>query len=364
MKNIWLTSLFIPRKKFHGLLFHFKNIENIFDATKKELQELGLTNEEINRLKNPDHKKIETDLTWCKQNSCEIMTWNDEDYPPLLKEIHNPPLVLFIQGDKTLLSKPQLAIVGSRNPSHTGKETAVEFARYLSNTDLIITSGLAAGIDAASHEGALLSENGKTIAITGTGLNYIYPHYHQTLAEKIKQRGALVSEFSPHTEATPKNFPQRNRIISGLSLGVLVVEAALKSGSLITAHAALEQGREIFAVPGSIHNPLSRGCHQLIQQGAKLVETAEDILEELGALYAFIQQKTHGEISLDQAKYASTEGTPSQLLQYIAFETTAFDIILERSGLTTSEVSSMLLSLELTGYIKKVMGGYTRIKGK
>ena len=199
------------------------------------------------------------------------MTLHDARYPELLKQIADPPSILFVQGDVSLLAKWQIALVGSRNPSASGRDTAYEFSRYLAQDGITINSGLAMGIDAASHQGALAA-GGKTIAVIGTGLDRVYPAKHRELAHEIASTGAIVSEFALGTSPRAENFPRRNRIISGLSLGTVVVEAAVKSGSLITARMAMEQGREVFAIPGSIHNPLARGCHQLIRQGAKLVE--------------------------------------------------------------------------------------------
>ncbi len=212
-----------------------------------------------------------------------LITLHDARYPTLLREIDDAPPMLFIQGDPTILNLPQIAIVGSRNPSASGRQTATDFAHFLASAGLAITSGLADGIDGAAHQGALETKN-STLAVTGTGLDRVYPAKHRELAHRIAEQGALISELPPGTPPIPANFPRRNRIISGLSLGTLVVEAAQKSGSLITARLATEQGREVFAIPGSIHNPLARGCHALIRQGAKLVETAGDILEELAPL--------------------------------------------------------------------------------
>ena len=235
---------------------------------------------------------------------------------------------------------------------------AEDFARTLVGTGLTITSGLALGIDAASHVGAV--EAGMTIAVAGTGLDRVYPSRHRDLAHRILEQGAIVSEFPPGTPSIAANFPRRNRIISGLSLGTLVVEAALKSGSLITARLAAEQGREVFAIPGSIHNPLSRGCHQLIQQGAKLVENVEDILEELGPLAAVTLEafKTDANHHLMSHPVADS---PNPLIENMGFEPISIDILVERCGLTPEAVSSMLLTLELQGRVTSAGGLYSRI---
>ena len=212
-----------------------------------------------------------------------MITLHCNEYPALLKRIDNPPPILYIKGNYTLLNDPQLAIIGSRNPTQSGTDNATSFARHLGKTGLCITSGLALGIDGSAHQGALLG-NAPTIAVIATGIDRVYPAAHRDLAHKIVENGAIVSEFPIGTQPKAENFPRRNRIISGLSYGTLVVEAALQSGSLITARLAMEQNREVFAIPSSIHNPLAKGCHQLIRQGAKLVETAEDILEEMASV--------------------------------------------------------------------------------
>ena len=231
-----------------------------------------------------DWQAVEKDLTWFASNNCYIIPKNSRDYPSQLNEIHGAPAILFVRGNVARLSDFQIDIVGSRHPTSVGINTAMQFARHFSCLGITVTSGLALGIDGAAHKGALLGK-GSTVAVLGHGLDRIYPSSHQILAEEILERGGtLVSEFPPGISPAPSHFPRRNRIISGLTLGTLVVEAALKSGSLITAQLALEQGREVFAIPGSIHNPLARGCHALIREGAKLVETASDVLEELQGL--------------------------------------------------------------------------------
>ena len=245
---------------------------------------LGLKPPSVEVIRHPDWTIIDNDLAWLSQNNNYAITFNEANYPYQLKEIADPPPILFVRGNPDLLAAPQIAIVGSRNPSASGEETAFNFAKTLSQHGFTITSGLALGIDAASHRGAL-SAKGYTIAVAGTGLDRVYPARHKDLATEIVNTGAIISEFPPGTTAKANHFPRRNRIISGLCQGLLVVEAAKQSGSLITARMALEQNREVFAIPGSIHNPLARGCNALIRQGAKLVETTQDILEELHQYY-------------------------------------------------------------------------------
>jgi DNA processing protein len=355
----WLAALYFPnigRVKLRRYLEYFNDIKKIFSASIEELHLAGLTQKEIHSIKNPNWKSAEKDLRWCEKNNCHIITWCDERYPSLLREIYDAPMVLFVRGDPQLLSTSQMAMVGSRKPTATGYETAENFASELARSNFVVTSGMALGIDAASHKGALRS--GKTIAVLGAGLQHIYPPSHHKLADQIIESGALVSEFLPDEPPKASHFPLRNRIISGLSVGVLVVEAALKSGSLITARNAIEQGREVFAIPGSIHNPLSRGCHHLIRLGAKLVETADDIFEELGALVE-VAFSTKSKIESPQLNEKQ-----QQLLNQIGYEITSLDAIIARSGLTTGEVSSILLSLELVGYVQIAPGGYVRAANK
>lgn len=319
----------------------------------------GLSDKLRRYLKSPDWAAVETELAWAEGEQCHLLTLADPRYPPLLAEIDDPPPVLFVRGSADVLSHPQLAMVGSRNPSPLGRETAEAFARHLAGAGLGICSGLALGIDAASHEGCLAG-GGQTVAVTGTGLDRVYPARHRELAHAIvEQGGALISEFSPGVPPLPGNFPKRNRIISGLSLGTLVVEAALRSGSLITARTALEQGREVFAIPGSIHNPLARGCHRLIRDGAKLVETADDVLEELAPhLQALLTDQDSDETPLPER--LELDEDYRHLLACVGYETTSVDTLVERSGLTAEAVSSMLLILELEDYVASTDGGYLR----
>ncbi len=299
---------------------------------------------------------IDYDLSWLEQKNNSIITFNDAHYPSQLKEIADPPPILFIRGNSDLLSHSQIAIVGSRNPSTLGEETAFSFAKTLSQYGFVITSGLALGIDAASHRGAIHAK-GYTIAVAGTGLDRVYPARHKELATEIVNTGVMISEFPPGTTAKANHFPRRNRIISGLCQGLLVVEAAKQSGSLITARMALEQNREVFAIPGSIHNPLARGCNALIREGAKLVETTQDILEELNLYYqqddktpSFTMQST---LDLEQ----------QTLLNHVMFSPTSIDSLVENTGESVEVLSSMLLILELQGYLEATAGGcYLRVK--
>ncbi len=298
-------------------------------------------------------------LNTCATQAIDILLISSPDYPALLREIDTPPALLFVKGNTSTLNLPQIAIVGSRQHSTAGQQNARAFARHLANSGFTITSGLALGIDGAAHLGAL--ETGKTIAVLGTGVDVIYPRRHQSLyADIIARDGAIVSEFPPGTPARPGNFPQRNRIISGLSLGVLVVEAALKSGSLITARFAMEQGREVFAIPSSIHNPSAKGCHQLIRQGAALVETADDIINELGGMLAY---KAEGAEQTETPDTISQlDGTSKQILEALGFDPADLDTLIADTQLAAATLSAQLVQLELEGWVEQRSGLYSRIK--
>ncbi len=291
----------------------------------------------------------------------QVLTPGDAGYPALLREIPRPPPQLFIRGAVAALSLPQLAIVGSRNATPAGAETARDFASHLAARGFCITSGLAEGIDAAAHRGAL-AVGGRTVAVCGTGPDIVYPRHHESLAaEIIATGGAIVSEFAPGTAVHRGNFPRRNRLISGLAVGTLVVEAGVRSGALITARHALEQGRDVFAIPGSIHNPVARGCHRLIRNGAKLVETAADIVEELGGLLAMLGMDDAPERaeSTPEATDCPVENAAEYagLLAAMAWDPVDADTLVARSGLTIGDVSSMLLLLEMQGSVRALSGG-------
>jgi len=351
---LWLALRQLPgvgMRTQRELLDHFGSIENIFSASRGQLDKaLAGKSEAVNSiLAGPETESFQTELDWLDQPGHHLLVWSDADYPPLLREIADPPVLLHVMGNRQVLSSPQVAIVGSRNPSPMGRENAQAFARSLAGAGLTITSGLALGVDGAAHRAALAA-GGMTIAVTGTGLDRVYPARHRDLAHEIVERGALVSEFALGTPPLPENFPIRNRIISGLSLGTVVVEAALQSGSLITARLATEQGREVFAIPGSIHSPLARGCHRLIRQGAKLVETAQDILEELAPLVNFTQTEAAAPAGGTQAS-GPPDRKARQILTAFGHDTASIDQLVTRSGLTADVVSSILLQLELAGLV-------------
>ncbi len=295
---------------------------------------------------------IERELAWREHPGREILSRADPRYPRLLAELPAPPAVLYAAGDVDVLDTLMLAMVGSRRPTAAGERTAYEFARHLAGRGLTICSGLALGIDAAGHRGAL-DADGFTVAVAGTGLARVYPESHAQLSAEIAERGLLLSEFTLDTPPRRENFPRRNRLISGLSAGVLVVEAALRSGSLITARLAAEQGREVFAVPGSIHNPLARGTNSLIRSGAKLVETAAHILEELAPHIADVPIRQPA----PEAPQAALDAEYRTLLEAMDFAPASVDALVTRTGLGPAEVASMLLILELRGLVESGAGG-------
>lgn len=322
----------------------------LFTESAGALRKLGAAPSLIDYLRAPDWKQIDRDLDWLSEPRHSCIPLGDPRYPALLREIAAPPTVLYVDGSPDALARPMIAVVGSRNPTPAGTRTAFEFAGALCDSGAAIASGLAVGIDAAAHQGAL-ARQGTTIAVVGTGPDEVYPRRHRRLCESIAESGAVVSEFPPGTPPRPANFPRRNRVISGLSAGTLVVEATLRSGSLITARLSLEQDREVFAIPGSIHNPLARGCHALIKQGAKLVEAVDDILEELAG---FGLSRAGGTIpaAMNELDEASAE-----LLKFVAWEPTSVDTLVAATGFSAEQVTSILVLLELSGHIASTAAG-------
>jgi DNA processing protein len=346
---------------FAALIKRFDSPAGVLSAPKDSLRAAGLSQRSLEGVINPNHEAVELDLQWAQQHDRHILRLDDPAYPPRLREIAHPPPLLYVRGNPAHLADPQIAIVGSRNPTPVGQETAREFAEQFAISGLIITSGLALGIDAISHQGAL-NRGGISIAVAATGLDRVYPARHHKLAHRIVEHGAIISEFPIGTAPRAAHFPQRNRIISGLSLGTLVVEATRRSGSLITARYAMEQGREVFAIPGSIHNPMARGCHKLIKEGAKLVETVTDVFEELSELIDLNPPPVIHSDPADDAKIENLDGEYRRLLDFLGYEPTSIDTIVDRSRLTVEEVSSMLLILELKGHARCDSGGlYTRL---
>jgi len=331
----------------------YPQLERVFKEPAKVLYPQHRRPEILNYLASPAWGEVERDLKWRTAPGCHIVAKSEAGYPPLLKTIHNPPPVLFVKGDLNVLIKRQVALVGSRNPSRSGRQAAVYFAAGLVEAGVVVTSGLALGIDGLSHEAALKAA-GETVAVLGSGLDRIYPKSHIKLAEAIVEQGALVSEYGTGVAPVASNFPRRNRIISGLTAATVVIEASLKSGSLITAKLALEQGREVFALPGTIFNPLSKGCHALIKEGAPLIESPADILQQL-----FWPTAGDGHFP-KQAQQPILAGNEKLVWQALDWQTTTIDEVVARSGLGVETVTATLLNLELQGFIVPAAGGYLR----
>jgi DNA processing protein len=339
-------------------LFAATGGEADFVPGSRVLADVGIPRAAKAFLASPDEAALRSDLQWIKASGAQLVLCTDTVYPPLLAQTTGAPPVLFVLGSIASLHSPQLAMVGSRSPTAAGRKTARDFAAWFARAGFTVTSGLAVGVDAASHEGALLV-GGLTVAVFGTGLDQVYPSENVALAARIRERGALVSEFPPRTRPLPVNFPRRNRIISGLSYGTLVVEAARRSGSLVTARLAAEQGREVFAIPGSIHSPVSRGCHQLIRDGAKLVEVVDDVLSELKICLP--PQRVTSPGATPRAPRALDKGY-EMLLDALGFEPATIDVLVARTGLSGESIASMLLILELEGCVAALPGGrYDRI---
>ena len=357
----WLRLTLIPGiggRTQRKLLVEFGLPESIFAASYSAL--CAATNDKIARLllDTDTEAEVASARVWAAGVDQHIVTLADPEYPQALLEIPDPPTLLYVRGRTDILNRPAVAIVGSRNPTQQGILNAENFAVSLSESGLVIVSGLALGIDAAAHRGALAAR-GNTIAFIGTGIDRIYPARNQELAHEIGMRGAILSEFPIGTPVIAANFPRRNRMISGISCGVLVVEAATESGSLITARLAVEQGRDVFAIPGSIHSPQSKGCHKLIKQGAKLVEAAQDILEELNWT-AQLEKKMDAAIEHSHDSDHSPE--KQAILSHMGFDPCSVEDLLTRSSLPAETLSVILLHLELEGSIASLPGNrYQRI---
>ena len=362
----WLALLQLKglaRKDKRLLLNRFGSPESILTESRATLLALGVAEEALshrNQLLDPGHAKaqaIQHALAWLESPVHHLICLGQPEYPPLLAEIPDPPLLLFVIGDPAVLLRPQLAVVGSRKPSHSGRQNARHFARALAETGFSISSGLALGVDGEAHQGCLDGQQ-PTVAVMATGADMIYPRRHRDLAGRIVETGALVTEFPLGTTPLPALFPQRNRIISGLSVGTLVVEAASRSGSLITARFALEQGREVFAMPGSIHNPQAKGCNELIRQGAKLTETVDDVVTELqGILPTVITPK---QPSTKAAVLSTLNPVEQRVLDTLDDSPVSMDEISVRSGLSTKQLGQTLTLLELQDLVVSVAGGFVR----
>jgi DNA processing protein len=360
----WLTVVRAPLLGAPGLrraIAATGGIAGLLACPARQLASLGLAPETVSALTDPPHSLIEADLAWCERDHISLMPFTAPDFPPQLADLPDAPALLLLKGRRELLSNPQLAVVGSRQPTAAGRRIAFELAGALAGAGLVITSGLARGIDTAAHEGALAA-GGDTIAVCGTGLDTCYPAENQALRDRIAAEGLLVTEFPRGAPAARHHFPRRNRIISGLARGTLVVEAAAGSGSLITARKALEQGREVFAVPGSPLNPLAAGCLELLTEGAHLVRTARDVITHIQIAI----EKNPGHYLLSDQQLTSVQSTAGtcrrldkdyeMLLDALGFEPASIDDLVDRTGLSPGSVASMMLILELEGRVESRPG--------
>jgi DNA processing protein len=353
----WLALALIPEvgnRSIRKLLLVLGTPAAILGARREDLERIVSSRLAAKILEGAPGGSVRAALTWLDQQNHHLLTLADTDYPLPLLEIADPPVVLYVAGQRNVVSGSAFAVVGSRSPTPQGRENAHALAQALSDASHTVVSGLAEGIDTAAHRGGLAGE-ASTIAVVGTGLDRVYPARNRDLAQVIENQGVLVSEFPLGTRALPGNFPRRNRIISGLSRGCLVVEAAMQSGSLITAQCALEQGREVFAVPGSIHSPLAKGCHALIKQGAKLVESAADILEELG--------EHPSSQALRSGEREARSPRPDGLLAHVGYDPVDIEAICCRSGLGVETVMARMLELELSGAVSVLPGGLYQRRG-
>jgi len=347
---IELAQKHLPLRARFELLRAFGDPQSVLHATRAQLAKV-VSQAAVDKLLAPvDPAMHEATVAWLQRDEHGVLVWDDPDYPRSLLDIADPPPVLFHVGRRDILQGPALAIVGSRHATAQGRDTAREFARALAAAGLTIVSGLALGIDAAAHEGAL-HEAGSTAAVVATGLDRVYPARHRELAHAIAHDGALLSEFFPGTPPRRENFPRRNRLLSGLARGVLVVEATMSSGSLITARLAAEQGRDVFAIPGSIHSPFSKGCHKLIREGAKLVETAADVLDELG-LAASVPTTTRTESSREFG-----DDDAHLVLDALGHASADLDTLVARTRLSAARVVASLVTLELDARVAAMPGG-------
>jgi DNA processing protein len=368
----WLTLLRAPGLGAAGIRTLLQQVDSaraVCHDIRRLRQAAGVDRAALDWIDRPDAARLEADLAWLAQPGHRLLCCNEEDFPPQLETIPSPPAALFVAGDAGTLLAPQVAIVGARSASAQGLAHARDFARTLARAGLTITSGMADGIDGAAHAAAL-DCGAPTVAVVGTGPDLVYPRKHRDLAGRIEQHGAIVSEFPPGTEARPDHFPRRNRLIAGLALGTLVIEAGLQSGSLITARLAAEAGREVFALPGSIHNPLAKGCHRLIRDGARLVETAAEVIEALGP--AALAQGAGLRARLEATRTAPEHESPARtqdpdyasLLASLGDEPASLDELADRTGLAPAALSSMLLLLELEGVVAPAVNGrWQRLAG-
>lgn len=363
----WMTLLRAPGLGGAGLRVLLREAGSARAACagiRRFRERAGLDQAALDWIERPDRARLDADLTWLAQPGHHLLRCNEADFPPQLDAIAQPPAALFVAGDPAVLLGPQIAIVGARSATAQGLATAGDFARTLASSGLAITSGLADGIDGAAHAAAL-DAGAATLAVVGTGADLVYPRKHEELAARIVEHGAIVSEFPLGTDARPSHFPRRNRLIAGLALGTLVIEAGLQSGSLITARLAAEAGREVFAIPGSIHNPLAKGCHRLIRNGARLVETAAEVIEALGPAAHALGSELRARLDAPEVPAGAGTGMPARshdpdyaaLAAALSDAPASLDELVQRTGLAPAALSSMLLMLELEGTVAPAVNG-------
>ena len=371
--DAWLRVIRAPglgSARIRQLLEHFGSITAVASASGSQLRAAGAPDAAIQWLAAPDRERLAADRAWLDAPDHHLLTCDSADFPALLQRAPRPAAALFVAGDPQWLWFAQIAIVGSRNPTDGGIANARDFSRALAKSGLVITSGLAEGIDAAAHRAALDAGHA-TVAVVATGPDLVYPARHRALADAIAAQGAIVSEYPPGTTPQRQHFPMRNRVIAGLSLGTLVVEAAQRSGALITAREAAEAGREVFALPGSIHNPLARGCHRLIREGAALVESAPEIIEAMApraqelaaALRGRLDAARTPEAAPDSDRTAPTaadgeDADYRRLRAALGHDPVPIDVLAQRTGLTVETLSSMLILMELDGRVAASHGRY------
>lgn len=368
-RDAWLRVIRAPGLggvRIRQLLEAFGSIRTVVAASPAQLKAAGAPKSAIDWLAAPDDELLAADRAWLDAPDHHLLTCDSADFPALLQRAPRAPAALFVAGDPQWLWFAQIAIVGSRNPTDGGVANARDFSRALARSGLVVTSGLADGIDAAVHRAAL-DAGQPTVAVIATGPDIVYPARNRALAEAIASHGAIVSEYPPGTPAQREHFPMRNRIIAGLSLGTLVVEAAQRSGALITAREAAEAGREVFALPGSIHNPLAKGCHRLIRNGAGLVETAQEIIEALASQAAQLAHALRGRLDAETPEALVAQAAPDapeedadyrRLRAALGYDPVAIDVLAQRTGLTVDTLSSMLILMELDGRVAAAHGRY------
>ncbi len=365
-QDAWLRLIRAPGlggTRIRQLLEHLGSAEAAASASAAQLRKFGLPGGAIDWLQSPGEALLASDHDWLSQPSRHLLTCDSPDFPTLLQRAPRAPAALFVAGDPQWLWFAQIAIVGSRNPTDGGIANARDFAHTLARSGLVVTSGLADGIDAAAHRAAL-DAGQATVAVVATGLDQTYPARNATLAEAIAQHGAVVSEYPPGTGPQRQHFPMRNRIIAGLALGTLVVEAAQRSGALITAREAAEAGREVFALPGSIHNPLAKGCHRLIRDGAALVETAQEIIEAMAPRAQELASALRSRLEAAEAGTGAPPSAPGEDEDYrrlraaLGHDPVPIDVLAQRTGLTVETLSSMLILMELDGRVSAAHGRY------